>query len=131
MCRSILSLSKIAHQMWHDHSFSRKKQDNRKNSGGEEVGGGWQYRGSSQNKGISTPMPTLQRDFKNFPSPHYKTYPSFLASHLFLVKISHPPLQTFLKNLIPPAWAFFLFRLSLGLCFPHFCFIKTFLLRLK
>ena len=24
MCRSILSLSKIAHQMWHDHPFSQR-----------------------------------------------------------------------------------------------------------
>ena len=34
MCRSILSLSKIAHQMWSDHPFSQRKNDKRKSSGG-------------------------------------------------------------------------------------------------
>ena len=34
MCISIISLSKIAHQMWRDHPIQPKKQDNRKSSGG-------------------------------------------------------------------------------------------------
>ena len=38
MCRSILLLSKIAHQMWHDHPFSQRSRTTEKTVG-VEVGG--------------------------------------------------------------------------------------------
>ena len=41
MCTSMISLSKIAHQMWRDHPFSRIKKDNRMSSGV----GGWRRQG--------------------------------------------------------------------------------------
>ena len=47
MRRSMISLSKIAHQIWHDHLLSQIKQGNKKSSGGgvglEATGkeGGW------------------------------------------------------------------------------------------
>ena len=41
MCKSIVSLSKIAHQLWCDHPFGQKKQDSRKTSGV----GGWRQQG--------------------------------------------------------------------------------------
>ena len=59
MCRSIISLSKIAHQMWRDHPFSQRNktteravgvgvEGNREERGevGQTLkkgGGGWQY----------------------------------------------------------------------------------------
>ena len=36
-------------------------------------------------------MLTMCRDFKSFPSPHYKINPYFLLPSI-LVKISHPPI---------------------------------------
>ena len=45
MCRSILSLSKIAHQMWHDHPFSQRNRTTERSvgvrvGGDREIGGG-------------------------------------------------------------------------------------------
>ena len=45
MQRSILSLSTIAHQMWHDHSFSQRKRTAERTVGagvGEVTGKWWQ-----------------------------------------------------------------------------------------
>ena len=53
MYRSILSLSKIAHQMRHDHPFSQKKHDNRKSSGD----GVWRYQGSGEHSWNTPPLP--------------------------------------------------------------------------
>ena len=36
MCKSIMSLSKIAHQMWHDHPFSQRSKTT-------ERAVGWEY----------------------------------------------------------------------------------------
>ena len=45
MCTSIISLSKIAHQVWHNHSFSQKKRLQKEQWGwgmkAEGKGEGW------------------------------------------------------------------------------------------
>ena len=64
MCRSITSLSKIKHQMWHNHPFSqRKKVTKRSVRLGKfwenGVRGGRQYRGGLQKiGGFRNPLPT-------------------------------------------------------------------------
>ena len=92
MYRSVISLSKIAYQMWRDHPFSQRNMTAEKNNGGGGGGGvdkienRWGY---LENNSIST-LCQLCKEIKNFPSPHYKTNPPpFLASPLFLVKIFH------------------------------------------
>ena len=44
MCTTIISLSKIAHQVWHNHSFSQKKKTTERAGGvgdeGRREGGG-------------------------------------------------------------------------------------------
>ena len=42
MCRSILSLRKIAHQMWRDHPFSQRNRTTERTVG-VEVGGGREF----------------------------------------------------------------------------------------
>ena len=66
MCRTII-LSKIAHQMWHDHSFSQRRNkateravgvEFRGDKDGEGGGGG----GDKIRKGVGgrTPLPTMR-----------------------------------------------------------------------
>ena len=38
MCRSILSLSKVVHQMWHDHPFSQRNRKTEWTMGVEDGG---------------------------------------------------------------------------------------------
>ena len=65
MFRSILSLSKIAHQMRRDLLFSQRNRTAERIvgvgfGGDREVGeGGRQYRGSSKNRGVSTTLSTM------------------------------------------------------------------------
>ena len=40
MCKSVLSLSKIAHQMWCDHPFSQRNMSAERMDGGGRGGGG-------------------------------------------------------------------------------------------
>ena len=65
MCRTII-LSKIAHQMWHDHSFSQRRNKATERAVGVEFrgdkdgeGGG---RGDKIRKGVGgrTPLPTMR-----------------------------------------------------------------------
>ena len=52
MCRSILTLSKIAHQMWHDHPFSQRNRTLKRLVGvGLEVTGKWEEVGKILEKG--------------------------------------------------------------------------------
>ena len=59
MCRSTLSLSKIAHQMWHDHPFSQRNRTTERVAGvgwtkfGKRRGLG-NIGGSSKNCGVNT-----------------------------------------------------------------------------
>ena len=75
--------------MWHDHPFSQRNRTtersvglqvggDREMGGGEGVGqnlekgggvGNIGGGGSSKNRGFSTPLSTMQRDFKDFPAP--------------------------------------------------------------
>ena len=41
MCRSITSLSRITHHMWHDHPFSQQNKVTKKAVGSRLGGGGW------------------------------------------------------------------------------------------
>ena len=73
MCKSILLLSKIVHQMWHDHPFSQRNRATERTVGwGLKVTGKWvgagqnlkkgcgQYSGgSSENRRVSTFLPTM------------------------------------------------------------------------
>ena len=45
MCRLVISLSKITHQMWHDHPFSQRSKAIKRASGLEDGGEGRQYKG--------------------------------------------------------------------------------------
>ena len=57
MCRSILSLSKIAHRMWYDHPFSQRNMTTEKTvgvgvGGSRKVGGrGGQKKGVGNKRG--------------------------------------------------------------------------------
>ena len=76
-----------------------------KNSGGKNLKkGGRQYRESSKNRRFSTPLPTIWRDFKNFPSPIIKLPPPHFWLPPFLVKIFHPPIRTIFEKSYPPLW---------------------------
>ena len=59
MCRSVISLSKITHQMWHDHPFT---QGNKKSSGG----GGWRRNGKAV-KGWVDNMGSLHKIGARYP----------------------------------------------------------------
>ena len=78
MCTFMISLSKIAHQMWRDHPFSQRNKTTEWAdgvvTGGDREGGMWaggesldktwkrrgrQYRGSSWDSGVRTPLPTM------------------------------------------------------------------------
>ena len=114
MCSSILSLSKIAHQMWRDQPPTQpKKQDYRKNSWGR----GWRWQGiggegvaqNLKKEGVSNiggleALCQLCKETKSFPFPHYKTTPPplFLTSPTFLINIFHPPIRAIFENLTPP-----------------------------
>ena len=110
MCRSMLSLSKIAHQMWCDHSFSQRNMTTERTvgvgswrwqgSGGRgtkfEEGRGRQYRGDLHKIGglaslcqlfqetlkISNPQPFLALPISS------KNFPSTLITAIF--EKSHP-----------------------------------------
>ena len=81
MCTFMISLSKIAHQMWRDHPFSQRNKTtqwavrngiggNREEGWGEggegwtkfEKEGGRQYRGVFIKQGVRTPLPPMRRD---------------------------------------------------------------------
>ena len=80
MCTFMISLTKIAHQMWRDHPFSQRNKTTEWAdgvvTGGDREGGMWagggsldktwkrrgrQYRGSSWDSGVRTPLPTMNR----------------------------------------------------------------------
>ena len=104
MCRSILLLHKIAHQMWHDHPFSQRNMTTERALGmrvwgDREVGGvgkTWkreyrQYREGLHKIRELAPLCQLCKEtLKISHPPHYKTNTTFLALLPFLVKISHP-----------------------------------------
>ena len=100
MCRSILSLSKMAHQMCCDHLFSQRNR-----TAERKVGAGVVME-------VITPLPIMSRDFKNFQFPYYNPSPPPPLPLIpgfppFLVEISHSPLpllQPFLKNLEGRGW---------------------------
>ena len=104
MCRSRLSLTKIAHQMWWAKETWKQKEQWKWGWRWQGSWGWWKtlqkggignIRGFSWNKGVSTPLSTMSRDL--FPSFHYKPPPTptpphtFLAFPPFLVKTYHPP----------------------------------------
>ena len=117
MYRSILSLSKTAHQMWRDYPFSQTKMATERAVGvggrrwqGSGVGGGvdkiwkggvggWQYRRGGLHKitGLaSSANNEKKKDFKNFP---FLPDPAFLQ--FYEKSPPPPPLQPFLENFIP------------------------------
>ena len=73
MCRSIITLSKIAHQMWCDHPFSQRTKTTERRGGGwrqqgrgdeenfQKGSGGRQYRGRGLHKvgGFRNLLPTI------------------------------------------------------------------------
>ena len=99
MYRSILSLSKIANQIWRDHRFSQKKRTTENSEGGgwrwKGNGGGW-TRGGLHKVGGLAPLCQLCKETlkithppiikpiphswlspvssENFPSPHYSHF---------------------------------------------------------
>ena len=90
--------SKIAHQMRRNHPFSQRNRITEKNS----WGGGWRWQGSGtevigqnlKKEGGKHYRGVFILHKTNPPSPPIPGFPPFL------VKI--PPLEPFLKNLIPP-----------------------------
>ena len=57
-CRSILSLSKIAHQMWHDHPISQRNRTTERTVG---VGAEFENMGCSQKGGLAPLSSNVQR----------------------------------------------------------------------
>ena len=104
MCRSRLSLTKIAHQMWWAKETWKQKEQWKWGWRWQGSWGWWKtlqkggignIRGFSWNKGVSTPLSTMSRDF--FPSPPPSTKFS-TSPHLdFPAHYSQ-----FLKTFIPP-----------------------------
>ena len=65
MCRSVLSLIKIAHQLWTDNTFSQRDKTTERTVGVEvgvdnKVGRGGEGWTKSEKEGqVSTPLPTM------------------------------------------------------------------------
>ena len=110
MCRSILSLSKIAHQLWRDLPFSQRNKTTEKTIGVEvrgdrEMGKGRFEKGVKQygglhNKGRLEPLCQLCKETKNFLSSIIKPTPYSWLSPIFSKNFPSPLLEPFLKN--PP-----------------------------
>ena len=114
MCRSILSLRKIAHQIWCDHPISQR--NNRKSSGGrglkwQESGGvgvglGRQYGGGVFIKqGGQHPSANYVKSLKKFPisAPIMKLPPPHSWLPPFLVKIP-PAITAIFEKFHPPLY---------------------------
>ena len=111
MCKSILSLSKIAHPIRRDHPFSQRNRTmertvgvgNGSNREVDGIGQNLKKRGRGNIGGLDkigrlAPLSQICRDFKNLPSPHYKTNPFNPGSPPpFVVKTSHPSTSHFRK----------------------------------
>ena len=127
MYRSILSLSKIAHQMWRDYPFSQTKMATERAVGvggrrwqGSGVGGGvdkiwkggvggWQYRRGGLHKitGLASSANNEKKDFKNFP---FLPNPAFLQ---FYEKSPPPPITTIFGKFHPFCSIYLVYKIEI------------------
>ena len=106
MFKSILSLSKIAHQMCCDHPFSQRNRKTERTvgvgvGGDKEVwgldktwkgGSGKQYRGDLHKIVGLAPLCQLRKE--TFPSPHYKTHPQHKLFFMLVTIIEREKIST-------------------------------------
>ena len=97
MCRSILSLSKIANQMWHDHPFSQRNRTTERAVGVGNLGGIFIKYG-----GLAHLCPLCKETSKTSHPPITKPTNPFLTSPPFLAKIYHPTITAIFEKSHPP-----------------------------
>ena len=95
ICRSILSLSKIAHQMWFDHQETGQQKEKWGRSWRK-----WQWREVLKKGGLLiigglVPLCLLCQEILKFFHNPLPIIPGFSP---FLVKISHPPITVISEN---------------------------------